>query len=64
LSGGAIDMTEEIESYGELEVEISTLLQRAKRGGLDTALVAGILLDYRDHVKMKKEIPELPAGIK
>jgi hypothetical protein len=57
-------MTDEIESYGEFQTELSKLLQRAQKTGLDDALLAGILLDYRDHLKMKGDAPEVPAGIK
>ncbi|MFC7130959.1 hypothetical protein [Haloferax chudinovii] len=57
-------MTDEIESYGEFQIELSELLQRAKKTGLDNAMLAGILLDYRDYLKMKGNTPEVPAGIK
>ena len=50
-------MTDEIESYGEFESRLTELLQQARRGGLDSAMLAGVLLDYRDHIKMKGEVP-------
>ena len=50
-------MTEEIESYGEFEARLTELLQQARQGGLDAAMLAGVLLDYRDHIKMKGEAP-------
>lgn len=56
-------MGDEIESYGEFQTELSDLLQRAQENGLDNALLAGILLDYRDHIKMKKDTPDVPTGI-
>ncbi|WP_424007131.1 hypothetical protein [Haloferax denitrificans] len=57
-------MTDEIESYGAFQLALSELLQRAEKDGLDKAMLAGILLDYRDHLKMKGDTPEVPAGIK
>jgi hypothetical protein len=57
-------MTNEIESYGEFQTELSELLQSAQQNGLNKALLAGILLDYRDHLKMKGNAPEVPASIK
>ncbi|WP_161618825.1 hypothetical protein [Haloferax sulfurifontis] len=57
-------MTDEIESYGAFQSELSELLQRAEKSGLDNAMLAGILLDYRDHLKMTGDTPEVPAGIK
>lgn len=57
-------MGDEIESYGEFQTELSELLQRAQETGLDNALLAGILLDYRDHIKMTADAPEVPGGIK
>jgi hypothetical protein len=57
-------MTDQIESYAEFQMELSGLLQRAQDSGLDNALLAGILLDYRDHIKMSGNAPEIPAGFK
>jgi hypothetical protein len=57
-------MTNQIESYAEFQMELSNLLQRAKETGLDDALLAGILLDYRDHIKMSGSASEVPADFK
>jgi hypothetical protein len=57
-------MSDKIDSYGEFQTELSELLQRSQETGLNNALLAGILLDYRDHIKMKGDAPEVPAGIK
>jgi hypothetical protein len=57
-------MEDEIESYGEFQTELSELLQRAQESDLNNALLAGILLDYRDHIKMNRDAPEVPTGIR
>jgi len=45
-------------------MELSGLLQRAEDSGLDNALLTGILLDYRDQLKMSGNAPEIPAVFK
>lgn len=50
-------MTDEIESHAEFEMALTKLLQQAEKGGLNRGLLAGVLLDYRDHIKIRGEIP-------
>jgi len=57
-------MTDQIESYAEFQMELSALLRRARENGLNNAMLASILLDYRDHIKTSGDIPEIPAGFK
>jgi hypothetical protein len=51
------EMTDEIESYGEFESQLTELLQQARQGGLEPPVLAGVLLDYRDHIKMEGDVP-------
>ena len=51
-------MTDKIDSYGEFEARLTELLQQAHEGELDPAMIAGVLLDYRDQTKIKGELPE------
>lgn len=50
-------MTDKIESYVEFEQKLTEILQEARRSGLDTAVLTGILLDSRDYIKMRGEVP-------
>lgn len=56
-------MTDSIESYVDFQLELAELIERAEESDLDQALIAGILLDYRDHIKMKEGTPEVSAGL-
>lgn len=51
-------MTDKIESYGEFESQLTELLQHARQGGLEPPILAGVLSDYRDHIKMEGDVPD------
>ena len=50
-------MAGEIDSYGEFESRLTELLQKARQGELEALVLAALLLDYRDHIKMNREVP-------
>jgi hypothetical protein len=45
-------MSDEIDSYAEFEQELLELVKSGSEGNLDRVLMAGVLLDYRDRLKM------------
>lgn len=56
-------MTENVETYAEFQMELCDLVDKAQENGLNNTLLAGILLDYRDHLKMNQCDPEVPATL-